>query len=913
MNMSYPIAGLLAGILIGGLEGSLWLGAAAGGLIGLALRQIAGLEQRVKYLEGWLHRLEPDSRPGEKTPEPSERVTEQEWPEPEPALASHEAETEEPELAPPVPVAQTVTLESDAWPLRKPADSSQGAPQRPPPGPSFVEQAVSRIAAWFTSGNVPVKIGVIVTFVGVSFLLKYAIDRELIFLPIEFRLLGVALFGLALIAIGWRLRDKSAVYALSLQGGGAGVLFLTVFAAYRIWQLLPSSLTFVLLTALAAITAMLAVLQNSRTLVILAISGGFLAPIFASTGQGSHVALFSYYLVLNAAILGIAWFRAWRELNLLGFVFTFLIGSIWGFQYYTPELWTSTEPFLVLHFLLYNVIAILFAFRQNPDQVEIVDGTLVFGTPTIVFALQAALMEGSEYGLAISAVAAAVFYTLTAVWLHRTRGVQQRLLTESFTALAVVFFTLAIPLALDARWTSAAWALEGAALVWVGVRQGRQLAKYAGVLLILASGATFIENGWNPEAGPLLLNGNVLGGLLISISALFASRKLEFTDDPEFESMQKFALQLLFIWGLAWWLGTGFWETAERSSKGYEAPVYLIFLALSMGVAAWLGKALQWKLLRLCTRLFLPFLLLLGLYQSFGYDHLLRELGWLAWPAAWATQYFLLWSSDDLDDPLSPGWHFASLMLLTAMLALEASWWVHQVASSAWAGSTVTAVAGLVAWLTWQLRERPAWPVPAYPAVYRNGGLVLVMAQVIMLTMLSVNNPGNPEPLSYIPIINPYGLGMLFAGVTSLLSLKAISRQPEPASEVLQPYRYFLAAAFFILTTVALVRAVHFYTLVPWEGDALFRSVVVQTTLSIYWGLLGFAGMIRGARRQRRPIWLTGAGIMALVVVKLFLVDLGNTGTLERIISFIGIGALLLVVGYFAPAPPRKSGNADDS
>lgn len=240
MNMSYPIAGLLAGILIGGLEGSLWLGAAAGGLIGLALRQIAGLEQRVKYLEGWLHRLEPDSRPGEKTPEPSERVTEQEWPEPEPALASHEAETEEPELAPPVPVAQTVTLESDAWPLRKPADSSQGTPQRPPPGPSFVEQAVSRIAAWFTSGNVPVKIGVIVTFVGVSFLLKYAIDRELIFLPIEFRLLGVALFGLALIAIGWRLRDKSAVYALSLQGGGAGVLFLTVFAAYRIWQLLPS-------------------------------------------------------------------------------------------------------------------------------------------------------------------------------------------------------------------------------------------------------------------------------------------------------------------------------------------------------------------------------------------------------------------------------------------------------------------------------------------------------------------------------------------------------------------------------------------------------------------------------------------------------------------------------------------------
>ena len=44
---------------------------------------------------------------------------------------------------------------------------------------------------------------------------------------------------------------------------------------------------------------------------------------------------------------------------------------------------------------------------------------------------------------------------------------------------------------------------------------------------------------------------------------------------------------------------------------------------------------------------------------------------------------------------------------------------------------------------------------------------------------------------------------------------------------------------------------------------------------------------------------------MGVVVVKLFLVDLGNTGTLERIVSFLGVGLLLLVVGYVAPVPPR--------
>jgi uncharacterized membrane protein len=56
---------------------------------------------------------------------------------------------------------------------------------------------------------------------------------------------------------------------------------------------------------------------------------------------------------------------------------------------------------------------------------------------------------------------------------------------------------------------------------------------------------------------------------------------------------------------------------------------------------------------------------------------------------------------------------------------------------------------------------------------------------------------------------------------------------------------------------------------------------------------------------MRRAVWITGAALMAVVVVKLFLVDLGNAGTLGRIVSFLGVGVLLLIVGYFAPVPPR--------
>ena len=81
----------------------------------------------------------------------------------------------------------------------------------------------------------------------------------------------------------------------------------------------------------------------------------------------------------------------------------------------------------------------------------------------------------------------------------------------------------------------------------------------------------------------------------------------------------------------------------------------------------------------------------------------------------------------------------------------------------------------------------------------------------------------------------------------------------------------------------------------------------MQAALSIYWAVLGLTGMVLGARSGERRIWMAGAALMALVVVKLFLVDLGNTGTVERIVSFLGVGVTLLVVGYFAPAPPRQA------
>jgi uncharacterized membrane protein len=538
----------------------------------------------------------------------------------------------------------------------------------------------------------------------------------------------------------------------------------------------------------------------------------------------------------------------------------------------------------------------------------IVDGTLVFGTPVIAFALQAELLRNTEYGLAVSAACVAAFYALLAAWLIRKQGSYLKLLTDSFMALAVAFATIAIPLALDARWTSAAWALEGAALVWVGVRQGRNLANLAGAALIFLSGFTFMESGWRNDIGRAVLNGNVLGGLMISVSALFASRRLGLRETTGFESAYGIAGVVLFTWGVFWWLGTGWMEAVDRIGPYDRVPAFLMFTAASAVVAVWLGRLFGWKMMQLSTLVFLPILALLAFFDWVWSNHLLAGAGWLAWPAALCAQGLVLLELDRRKEALSSAWHQLTLLLFTVLLALEASWWTDQVASLDWARAAAATTAGVIAMLTWGLRNKPRWPVPAHPSAYIKGSMVLVASQVTGLALISVIEPGDPAPFSYIPVINPFDLAMLVAMVSAWLSLSATRAE---AGEFANPYRTLLAIGFFVMTTAALVRGVHHLTTIPWRANALFDSVIVQTVLSIYWGLLGFTGMILGARRGNRLVWLAGAGFMALAVIKLFLVDLGNSGTLARIISFIGIGTLLLIVGYFAPAPPKQATQKD--
>jgi uncharacterized membrane protein len=793
-----------------------------------------------------------------------------------------------------------------------------------------LDLAVDRVRTWLTTGNVPVKVGVVLSVFGVGFLVTEAINRHWMVIPIELRLVFVALFGIALLGLGWRLRDKNRTYALSIQGGGIAVLYLTTYASFAIYQLLPSAAAFLLLLAVTVAVGALAVVQDSRALAVLGVIGGFMAPVLTSNGAGNHVVLFGYYSVLNLAIVGIAWFKSWRALNVLGFLFTFVIGSLWGYTGYRPEHFTTTEPFLVLFVLMYTVIPVLFALRQTPDLRGFVDGTLLFGTPLVGFGLQVELVGDTTYGLAISALALAAFYAGLAALLLRRRETQLRVLVDALFALAAVFLTIAVPLALDTRWTSVAWSVEGAAMVWLAVRQQRKLPLATGFALQAAAGAMHFGQdyqGYHDAADRAVLNGPFLGAVLIAaagwLSGWLADRARQTHAAERWMGPRPLGLiaSVFLGWGSAWWVLAGIVELGRHAPGRLEPAVALMFVAATALVAILTAPRIDWRRLNAVGLLTLPAIVLGAALALVAKPHPFADLGWFAWPAILAVHALVL----RLREAQFPAWrpvlHTVAYWVLALLLAVETAWSIDRVADGIWPVSGALAVTALLVLLTVQASGTSAWPVGAHSRTYLFGGAAVVLAALVLATFAAnLTSAADPTPLPYVPLLNPLELASVFAAFVLLRWWGACAALQTPESDGAERARAAIATRGMVVTkgavalpalfglfllTMIVARTVHHWAGVPFDLELLARSTQFQAALSMVWGTTALIGMLLGARRGKRIVWMCGAALMAIVVVKLFLIDLGNAGTVGRVISFLGVGVLLLVVGYFAPVPPR--------
>jgi uncharacterized membrane protein len=832
------------------------------------------------------------------------------------------------------------------------AASPEQAPYAVPPPEAAAEtsavaapSAWSRFWVWLVEGNALARLGTVVLFVGVAFLLKYLYWLASASTGLRFAV--VVLATIALLWIGWRRRDARPRYAQALQACGLGLLYIAAFASSNLLGLLPGWAAFVWLIAVVALAAILATAQNAQSLAMLAVAGGFLAPVLALPGGANHVALFAYYLVLDLAIIAIALRKSWHALNVLGLVFTFGVGSVWGARFYSHEYLGSTESFLILFFLLYLTVAAIPAWRETPSSGGYVDTAIVFGTPLMAFGLQAELFRGVEpvaahRAMAVSALAVSAIYLLAALALGRVGRPGLRKLAKVFMTLGIIFASATVPLTLDGSWMSFAWALEGAALYWVGARQGRALPCVFGALLQVVAGVGLVADLQRGAIELPILNGVFLGCVALAAAALFCSRldaqPRRTAADPSSRSTPG-----LFFWGLAWWITGGLHEIAVHAPDHDVLGAALLFLTATCAALGYLSGR-GWPLARLPSSALLPTMAVILALQAFEHSsgHPLARLGGVAWPVAFLVHFGTL-RGVQAGNGRSRLAHFAGFWLLAAAVTWEVAWAIGQIFPNPDPNSSPElAPAGLWPKVAWAiplfLRELPAhpyWPYAAWalapvillaivaagrrtwlvardPSAYLwTGPGPLVFFLILWTLIVNLIADGPPFPRLYVPLLNPLDVVQMLAFAVVVVWWRAVcasgieDRREFPST---WPVTAWCVAIFFWANAV-LFRTVHQID----DGGYRFRAALdsnqVQMAISLLWVSLALATMVVGRWVRNRQMWIVGSLLMVGVVVKLMAVELvrsiGGSISVESVIAGIAVGAVLLAAGWLVPVPPK--------
>jgi uncharacterized membrane protein len=396
--------------------------------------------------------------------------------------------------------------------------------------------------------------------------------------------------------------------------------------------------------------------------------------------------------------------------------------------------------------------------------------------------------------------------------------------------------------------------------------------------------------------------------------------------------------------GKPWFLG-GFlfaviavWNEVERmtppaTSEDWAMPVFAMHEQVLLGLLGvlglmalgnWFGRTRGWAVATWPGRLSLP-LIALGFAAILLIGRRLLDLpDLIAWIVALGIHFRMLQLRDTARAESPSRWdgamHTLGVLVLSAMLADclfklvdKADLWASSWAAVVFLVSDTAMLAALTRWAGRAALggvRNFAWPLnPHARAYWWRAGTVL--AGLTYLGALSAGGlaAGDVQPLPYVPLLNPIDLavGLAIAALAYRRQLlQAVNPQPPLAAWIAGNGGLgALALLGFVAINGIWVRTAHHFMDVPWDFSTL-SSPTVLTGFSILWTLLAMGLMFYARRRSMRTPWLAGASLLGVVVVKLLFVDMSRAEGIARIIAFIGVGVLMLLIGYFVPLPPRK-------
>lgn len=405
---------------------------------------------------------------------------------------------------------------------------------QPSTNPKQVAQTVVPQKSWFETfkennpdlekfigENLISKIGILILVLGISFFVKYAIANDYINEPAR---VGIGILsGAIVMGVAHKLKKKFPAFSSVFVAGAISIFYFTIAIAFHEYQLFSQPVAFGIMTVITIFSVLVSVSYNRQELAILSLIGGFAVPFMVSTGQGNYVVLFTYIALLNTGILAIAYFKKWKIVTILAFVFTSILFVSW----YTKELYADSLPhlgallFALLFYFIFSITVVMSNIR-NKGVFSVLEYFIMVGNTFFFFGMGMGIIHnwGIDFKGAFTLLLA-LYNVVYAVILYKKFGLDKTAI-YLLIGLALTFVTLTIPLQFEGNQITLFWAAEAVLLFWLSQKSKIERFKWGAVvvqvLTLISLLLDFTTYGYIVKPLQIILNPLFIAGLFVSIS-----------------------------------------------------------------------------------------------------------------------------------------------------------------------------------------------------------------------------------------------------------------------------------------------------------------------------------------------------------------------------------------------------------
>lgn len=746
-----------------------------------------------------------------------------------------------------------------------------------------------------------VRVGILAVIIGIGLFLKLAFDNDWIG-PTGRISLGV-LLGLAFLGGSQYWAKRYPLYAQAFAGGGIGVLYLSIFAAFGLYSIFGLYTAVGLLLLISIASTALAIRHESVSLAVIGIVGAFSAPFLTGITSPSDATvvqaansyqLMAYVILVDVGVLALSTLRSWRWFTLLGLIGSLISFGAWYGQYGEAAGLLVSHGSITIVFLIFVFATTLFhiVWRRAPQAFD-----------QALMVINLAAYFGISYGLlwtdfrswmGLFTLLLSLFYGGLA-YAAIKRSAEHVYLSFFALGIALVLLTITIPVQIGGPWISVAWAAEAAVLIWLSYTLRMWHLRVFGIGVF---GLFFL---WL---------------LLLDTPGALMARDVT----PLLNEM----FPVYLITSVATYVAVWLFKRNQASGMTWEKDLYTIFLVAANALVTiaiptqvggpwiavtWAGEAIA----------------LMALGMKLGIVDM-RRFG-LGVFAAMAVRLVVFDGSAALTEladygslltPILNVYMLASglVILATVVAAFMVRRYEHLLATDeklylfpllslgAAILFAVTALVQLVqvdpVWvtITWAFEAVAVVALASRTATrslrYLGFGLLGAMALFLLLGITPISTE------NFTAFLNLRMLGFV-VGIAAIYSVAALMMRSRP--RILAWERDYGIAG--------LVVAANFVTLwiLSAEVIAIVDSNVVRQTvdeawsikslsLSLVWAVYASIGLAVGIAARRKMVRLGSLGLLAVPILKLFLVDSYVLEPLYRVVAFISLGAIMLVAGY---------------